>query len=60
MPQRPKKKEKKSIEPADAKGNGMRSGAVRRNKRGLLEDLPSLPLDVVYEVCSIVIFFLRL
>jgi hypothetical protein len=57
MPQRPKKKEKKSIEPADAKGNGPRSGAVRRNKRGLLEDLP---LDVVYEVCSIVIFFLRL
>jgi len=52
MPQRPKKKEKKSIEPAHGNGNGTRSRAVRHNKRGLLEDLPNLPLDIVYEILS--------
>jgi hypothetical protein len=49
MPPRLRKKEKKTSQPADTKGKTL--SKYTRGKRGLLEDLPNQPLDIVYEVC---------
>lgn len=48
MPPRAKKKDTKSYQVPNAKGN-TRSRAVRGTK-GILQELPKLPLDIVYEV----------
>ena len=49
MPPCLRKKEKKTNQPADTKGRAL--SKYTRGKRGLLDDLPNQPLDIVYEVC---------